>query len=194
MALSATALVTLEDAKDYLNIVSSADDVAIERLVHAASTFCEKSTGRVFKTRTVTDQVYSGTGGPLLRLKDYPVTSVSAVSFLTSVAPDVWTAQSTTTYPVTITGPNEDTLLYRNLSWEKGAANVRVTYVAGYATVPDQIKEAALQAVAFLWKKKDTIRAGVASQSFEGQTTTYILDMRKAVDMSLLDPYQRYAF
>ena len=197
MPVSAYAIVTLEDAKDYLNITSSADDLAIERLVNAASVFCDKETGRDLFSRTYTDQVYSGTGSALLRLRQFPVTSVTEVNFLTGGPPDVWTAQSLVTYPVTIlpeTG--SDTIMFRNLSFPKGAANVQVTYVAGYtaATMPDGIKEACLQAIAYLWKKKDTLRAGIASQSFQGQTTSYILDLKKAVDMSLLDPYVRYAF
>ncbi len=194
MALSAYALCSLEDAKDYLNVVSSADDVAIERIINAMTTLGEKETGRELKTRTHTDIRYSGTGSALLRMKQYPVTSVTAISFLTSDAPEVFTAQSLTDYPVVITGPDDDTLMYRNHAFERGASNIKVTYVAGLTTIPDSLKEWALQGVMFLWKKKDRLATGIASQSFQGQTTSYIIDLKKAIDMDLLDPYRRYAF
>jgi hypothetical protein len=192
VALSTYALVTLEDAKSFLNVVSSADDVEIERLVNAMTDLAEKETGRELKSRTHTNQTFSGTGSPLMRLKQYPIASVSAVSFLDGL--DTWTSQSTTTYPVTITGGDSDSILYRNNCFPRGMANVRVTYVAGLSTIPDALKEWTLQGIAFLWKKKDRIQTGVASQSFNGQTTTYVLDLKKAIDMDLLDPYKRYAF
>jgi hypothetical protein len=194
VSLEAWALISLDEAKEVIDTASPSDDLFLEEIINAATLACEAETGRKLKSRTYTGEVYDGTGGAALTIREYPVTSVSAVAFLTGVAPNVWTAQSTTTYPVTIVAPASSVLMYRNNAWPRGLQNVQLTYVAGYTSVPAAIKIACRQIAFAIWKQKDKQIAGVASQSMAGQTTTYLNEDFPKQAKSLLQPYVRVGF
>jgi hypothetical protein len=193
MALPAWSLLTLEESRDACVLGSSpSDDVMLEALSTAATLRCEAYCTRKLLSRAYTNEVYNGTGSWVLKLREYPVTSVTTVEFLISWAPDTWEVQVQGTYPLHIVEPIKDVIAYRNLHFPYGSQNVRVSYVAGL-TVDEQLKTAARVVLLDLWKQKDGQMAGVASQSFGGQTTTYLNEAIPVSAAALLDPYVRMA-
>lgn len=193
MALPAWALLTMEEAQEAIAVSGSSESVLLESLVGAASLRCETECARKLMTRTHSNEIHNGTGSWVMRLREFPVTSVTTVEFLTADVPATWTAQSTSDYPVTIVEPVKDVIAYRNLSFPWGVQNVRVTYVAGLSAVAEDLKAACRMVLLDLWKQKDRQLAGIASQSFGGQTTTYLNDPIPVLAARLLDPYRRMA-
>jgi len=59
-------------------------------------------------------------------------------------------------------GGREMGILYRNSGWPNGRMNISISYNAGYATIPDDVKQACIETVAafFNRRKRDTGLSG----------------------------------
>lgn len=192
MSLDANALITLQDAKEHLTIVGAESDPVIEGLINTASALCEDFTGRALKSAERTE-VYDGTAGTELTLRQYPITEVATVEFLTSGPPDAWTEQDLSAYGLYVVQPVEDTIGFRTLAFPYWRQNVRVTYTAGYVAVPSKLKEACRQIVLSIWKQRDKQAAGVSSMSVPGgQTVTYTTEDIPKQAKTLLAEYVRW--
>jgi len=118
------SLLSLTDAKQYLNITSSSADEELRQFILEASDIAERLTSRQLRRKTYTE-AYS-VNGPYFSLKQQPVISV------TTVTEDGVTLTAGTDYVLdTALG-----ILYRGstlspLYWHAGQDNISVTYVAG---------------------------------------------------------------
>lgn len=192
MSLDASALISLQDAKEHLTIVGADSDPVIEGLINAASALCDDFTARALKSREHVE-IHDGTGGTEITLRQYPISEVASVEFLTGTPPDVWTPYDTEAYGLYVVQPVEDTIGFRNLAFPYWRQNVRVTYTAGFTTVPSKLKEACRQIILSLWKQRDKQAAGVASMSVPGgQTVTYTVEDIPKQTKSLLAEYVRW--
>lgn len=200
MAVAAWALLTLQDAKEHLQIESNEFDTVVEAMVDSATLLCESECDRELMSRTHTNEVYNGTGSSALKLRQYPVSSVTKVEFLTTPAPETWTeyygsTAGTTTYPLVIEQPVSEVIRFRNLYFPGCVQSIRVTYVAGLTSVPKALRDAAKLALKAIWDARDKQNANIASQSFPGgQTVVY--DRRALPELFhlLLEPYKRCAW
>jgi uncharacterized phiE125 gp8 family phage protein len=169
---STVALVDLPTVKDFLNLTGAADkDRALQDLINNVSSDCMKHCCRVFLTATYTNEKYDGHNDGTLILKNYPVTAVSElIPYEDATALDVdedyviWDAAAGIiklldgkTFPKTIMG-------------------IDVTYTAGYAfaSLPYDLVQSVLEAIAFRFAERDTKRWGVDSQQMREQSTNYI--------------------
>lgn len=118
------SLVSLDDAKRYLNITSSASDEELRQFILEATDIAERLTSRQFRRVAVTERA-SGTGVSL-SLTTQPVVSVTSVTENgTALTVDV-------DYVVDLMRG----VLYRGTStnarqWKPGNDNITVVYVAG---------------------------------------------------------------
>lgn len=94
MALADNALVSLADAKAYLGIGTSGDDALIERLINAESSRIERYCDRNFRKQSYRES-YNGNGQRRLRLRNFPVISVTRVAIGTKIAFSVSSDTST---------------------------------------------------------------------------------------------------
>ena len=124
-------LISLADAKTYLNITSTNSDEEIRQFILEATDIAERLTGRQLRRRTFVE-AYNGSdaispyrGLMALRLRKVPVISI------TSVVENGLTLDSTA-YTVS----PESGVLYRGSSifrqaWLPGEQNITITYAAG---------------------------------------------------------------
>jgi len=175
--MAATDLVTLAEVKEHLEIIKTDQDSYLATLIERVTGYVEASTRRKLKSRAYTDQLYDGSGTPELRLKEWPVTAVAAISFLDSQTATTWTAQSLTYY--TIDKATERTIVFRDgLIFPKDYQNVKLTFTAGYTTLPVELANETLRFLTLLHRLKDKQLEYVDSVSAMGQTTRYINPMR----------------
>lgn len=191
MALATWALISLDDAKRHLGVTQDEQNEVVSSMIESASYLCEKFTSRQLKSRAYTNEVYDGTGKFSLRLRQFPITAVTAVSFLTSWAPDVWTPISLAVYPVTVQQPVLDTILFRNIALPPWPQSVSVSYTAGFVDVPAPLKDACRQILLALWKQRDKQLAGVHSTTAFGQTVVYDTEAIPPMARELLGGYVR---
>lgn len=198
MSLEAWALITLQDAKEHLQVSGNEFDPVIEGMIESATLVCEgpeRGADRELASRAHTAEVFDGRGCYSLRLRQYPVTAVSSVDFLTEWSGPTWASQNTTTHGLYIVQPIQEYIAFRDLYFPLGSQNVRVTYTAGLTTIPNRLKDACRMALKALWDVRDKQNQSIASQSFVGgQTVVYDRKFLPEAFDVLMAPYRRCAW
>jgi len=142
-ALNSWALTSEADVKESLGITGTSQDNLIRRKINQATdmieAFCGKNNGQHFASTTYTNEEYDGTGTNQLILRNAPVISLSNFSERNTTENDNdWTTIESRDYFVDLTAGVIDCrfgiLPYWNL--------YKVTYVAGFATIPSDLAEA----------------------------------------------------
>ncbi len=130
------------------------------------------------------DQAYTmladGNGKRKMWLPEGPVTSVTSVLVDGTSIPyrSTWNGSGWTVA--------HQLLSLDGYTFNRGNNNVFVTYTAGYATVPAEIKFAATQVVTLRFKERK--RYGHVSENLAGQVVTYLTDVAAMPDvMRILD-------
>jgi uncharacterized phiE125 gp8 family phage protein len=191
--MAATDLVTLAQVKEHLEIVNNDQDSYLATLIERVTGMVEARTRRKLYTRTYTDELYDGSGTHVLRLKEWPITSVTAVSFLDSQTATTWTAQSLT-YLV-MDKETQRTIVFRDGTvFPKDFQNVKLSFVAGLSTVPADLAQETLRFLALLHRAKDKQLENVESVSVMGQTTRFVSPMKFLENSSIFDYYTRRDF
>jgi len=142
--LEPLGIITLDEAKNQLNIVDFADDDAyINSLILAASDMCERATNRLFSLCTVTGQFVAGENS--LYLPFSPIQSVSSV--LIGIEPVTYEFNEFSEV-LTLTDLTVDPY-----------TNVTVVFNAGYPTadVPHMVKQSCKIIVADLYANRESI-------------------------------------
>ena len=142
-ALNSWALTSEADVKESLGITGTSQDNLIRRKINQATdmieSYCGKTNDQHFAQTTYTSEEYDGTATNQLILKNRPVISLSNFSERnTTENSNDWTTIETTDYFVDLTAGVIDCrfgiLNYWNL--------YKVTYIAGFATIPSDLAEA----------------------------------------------------
>lgn len=156
-ALADHALTSVADVKESLGITGTSQDNLITRKINQATdmieAFCGKNNGQHFASTTYTNEEYDGTGTNQLILRNNPVISLSNFSERnTTENSNDWTTIETTDYFVDLTAGVIDCrfgiLNYWNL--------YKVTYVAGFATIPSDLAEACVMLACALVESAST--------------------------------------
>lgn len=152
-------LTDLDSVKAYLKIDPSqtTNDDLLTGLINACSTAIEDYCRRAFNTTTYTDEQYDGNNTPFLNLENFPVQSVSSVSLDGVVLdPSQYRLKNKTgvlsrigPYPNTFTGLSISRF---NTLWNRGFANIEVTYTAGFDVIPAPVNLACQMFVASIFK------------------------------------------
>jgi len=79
MALSAYAITTLANVKEYMGISVSTYDTVLEHCIDRASDLIDRYCNRNFRARTRTNKLFWSDGSDTINLAEYPVTSVGRV-------------------------------------------------------------------------------------------------------------------
>jgi len=169
--LAANALTSVADVKESLGIDSgvTTHNNMIIRLINAASDAIENYCNKTFASTVYTDEKYEGTGTNLLTLREYPVTTLSSISYLVSdYADDNWETLDTAFYTVDL----DNGRVYANSAFNwftppsagfvEGRNNWRVTYTAGYSATPDDVAEACVDLVIYNFNKRKA--SGIKSE------------------------------
>lgn len=146
MSVSAYALCSLADVKNYLGIegaVSTKDNL-IESLIDSCSTFIESYCQRQFKSRSRVEY-YSGDGhSNKLIPKYYPIISITSIYDDTSRGYGADYLMDPDDYTVL----DNRIIAFGTGVFSFGYNNIKLTYIAGYATIPFDLKQAAIELVA----------------------------------------------
>lgn len=150
-------LTNLTRIKLHLGITDNGEDALLEQLKSEAEAAVKLFTRRRLDSHTITNEYYDGPGRQVLILNQRPVTSVvdvrvdangmsgqSATGFDSN---SVWT-QGVDFYARRLTEDekNPGELIAAGSEWgsiwPEGIGNIRVSYVAGYSTIPEDIQYA----------------------------------------------------
>lgn len=186
--LNPNALTDLARTKEELDIPTANTDFddQIIQYINAVSDVIEKSTNRSFHSATYTHR-FTGRGINWLVAKQFPITSITDVwvsqiyDFGTPLAATEYTSQD----DVFFVRLGEDNL------WPGGSPlAIRITYVAGFTTIPDGLQQAAIEWIRLIYLSQGDRRIGRTSKSKQGETLSFVDDMPIMV-RSLITPYKR---
>lgn len=160
MPIAADPLITLTQAKSFLNISGTASDTELTDFIASASQYVVNRIGPVSGSPTVSEWHDGGSPSIVLRTLS-PIQSVTSVTetygtvtyTLTGITLD--SAPATTAYGYTV--DLDHGLIVRRASgvavpFASGTQNIHVTYVGGFATVPADIIEAVQYLVKHAWE------------------------------------------
>ncbi len=128
-------LVRLSDVKSTVNVTANTDDNELERVALAAEALVIGECRPILATTVVTDPLDVSRSGVVL-LPDSPVNRVLSVTQLGGAG-----------LPFTARRSSGEVFV-------RSREPVIVTYTVGVATVPDDVREAALICVAHLWESQ----------------------------------------
>lgn len=168
-------LITLDDYKTYEGISSTKEDEKLEVLIPSISrlvkTYCANSINdfvSVAKEEFFTVDYRTN----MIQLTESPVIAISSVEIKESIG-DSYTALASSNYDI---DQRTDTLIrlegtgYKN--WPTGPNSVKVTYTAGYSTVPLDLQLAVVDLITYYLKDEHKPRSTLsgATQEYNGAT------------------------
>lgn len=168
-SLLSYALTTKADVKESLGIASgdTSKDNLIIRKINQATRAIEAYCGRRFASTTYTDEEYAGTGIDELILRQRPITNLANLDIRnTALNDNNWETIESDLYFLDNSGSSGVLNLMFN-AWGKWN-RYRVTYTAGYTTIPEDLAEACVSLACYYVQNADGSDVGVA-QKKEGQ-------------------------
>jgi len=175
-------LTTTADVKAWLNITGNSDDAVIARLVTAVSNYIQSWLNRTFAMATYTD-ISNGNNESTKMFSNYPVQSVSSVTISGVAIP---ASADGIAYGYVF---DDQSLALIGTTCGRGLKNVRITYTAGYSSVPFEIAQACIELVAIRYRERT--RVGEVSKSLGGETVSFTQkDMPDSV-RTILNNYKK---
>lgn len=169
------ALCTLDEVKLYLGIDKPASDELLTMLIDNASAFIENYTNRTFAITEYTE-VKDGTGGAKMPVYYAPITELKSVKINDLAQTGYKNTESLVWF---ING---------NL-FASGTMNVELIYDAGFATVPNDVKQACIDLTAYKFKQKD--RIGLQTKTLAGEVVSFEMRDIREDTKNKLAPYVR---
>jgi hypothetical protein len=152
-----TDVVTLQQAKDFLNISSTDADAEIPFYIKAAQRVWANRGGPLGSTASPVDEWHDG-GGEIVVTRLVPISSVQLVaettgsSAQTLTEADPGTSSDGFAYSVDL---ESGTFIRRTggraTAFARGVRNIHIQYTPGYDSVPEDIQEAVLLLVKHMW-------------------------------------------
>ncbi|MCC6670401.1 MAG: hypothetical protein IT458_05025 [Planctomycetes bacterium] len=171
-------LASLSELKEHEGISGSALDAFFTSLLARVSAMVDRYCNRTIEAPVgdVTEY-YDGSGCPDLFVLRYPIVSVTSVHVDAARAWGAATLIASSSYATDAAGrirllPSASVpdLGVRGV-FPEGVQNVRVVYVGGYTTVPEDLKEAAILWCSAIFAKRRKL--GVLSTSIGAYSVTY---------------------
>lgn len=171
MAIHSYALTTLNNLKTYLNISGSAKDALLELLINAMTDHIESyCNNRRFADTTYTQVEYDGTGTKTLILDQYPITTTTTFVLEENSEPDNeddWETLASRRYWT----DDEGMVRTYDILFLKSPYKYRVTYSAGYTTIPSDLEMACIMLCSEFYLKGGS--TGVVSETLGDHSITF---------------------
>jgi hypothetical protein len=190
-------LVTLATVKTYTNQQSNANDTILQTILNGCHRQLYTFLGNRVITRDSsppTDWVYAldGTGTRFLDLPQYPIWDVSQLTI-----DEGYIADNTPTFNVQRTFASSDwfadtehgVIQRITWTWPTGYNNIRVSYPAGYDTVPEDLADAICQWAAVRFMRYDRRRWDFATMTKESESWSF---REKEIPDSALAVFRTY--
>lgn len=159
------ALVETTDVRNFLSLAVDQDEDLLLSLIAAASAFVLKYIDvEGFEIKSYT-QKYNGTGSNVLCPDNRPITAVASLA-IDGIAVSASINCSDAGYVFDKYG-----IYLRSHRFCEGVMNVDVTYSAGYAVVPDDIKQAVIEIVAEKYQRR--LRVGISSKTIGQESIAF---------------------
>lgn len=202
-AVAANDIVLLADIKDYLRKTDTNQDNFLQDWLTIISGQIEEYCDRKFREQTITGEIHDGDGTEILYTHYFPITQLDGATDAAKLAnlqyrndPDsAWTDIETDIDHVFLDSRNPYIEFYDEV-FPLGRRNIKVSYKAGYTSIPADVQRVCIEMVAILWKECNAggffrIGEGSVTNSIQGTNfTIQFIDLDKRWK-ALLDRYRK---
>ncbi len=192
-------LVTISEVKTGEGITGSTHDTVLTALVSAVTALFENVCRRTFASTVYTDVEYDGTGTDKLILANPPITDISSIKIASNRNFGAATALASSRYVfddagvvtlVPASGATSIILGGDGGIFPKGHRVVQISYTGGFATIPADLKQAAIL-MCSTWMNRRR-RGGVLSTTVGSETVTFQQREIPIEVMAILSRYRLY--
>ncbi len=185
------SLTSLASVKDFKNLSTIEHDAEILRLIPAVDGFIEAYCNRPLEQATVTEYHSTRAGQTTLRLKRYPVASITSLYDDVDRVYAAATLLAATDY---VLDEESGLVTLDGLTFQEGLKNIKVVYTAGYAAGSHEralLEQAAIELVWLARNKGDLALLGLQSRSIaDGRVDTFNTDWPAGVK-EILDQFRK---
>jgi hypothetical protein len=175
-------LTTIDEVKKFIGGQDDKDDLRITACLTRASAIIERYCRRTFLQATYTGEMYDGSGTDILTLRNFPIIGTPTV--LEGGTALVVGTDPVATPTLQVIVDADYGRLRRYLSeWVAYPHYYKLTYDAGFAAVPEEIIEAAIELTLIMLKEKE--RAGLSQHTTGAVTSTYIRTLPQSSQWAL---------
>ena len=211
MSLNTNAIITLSEAKLQLGLVDMSDDIKdpkLESMINEVSSYVELYCKKKFVSQSVSGELHDGDGTKCLYPRYFPLqqlsteTSPTDAQELASVQyrddPDSsWTdIEDDIDHVFVDTGDDAHRSFIQlyDETFPRGQRNIKISYKAGYSTIPQDIKTVVLEMVQMRFNEtkwgNDWLGRGSVNDSAGGRSeSTNLLNLDRRWKM-ILDRYR----
>lgn len=162
------SFLTLQEAKDYLEVTGTDMDAQIQLWLDAVSesitAYCEND----FATHVITNELHDGRKADIILPKQSPVNSIQGIYLNVKSDGSGGSLLDPESY---VLRDDEIALVY--LHTQRGRGIIRLDYTAGYATVPARVKLATQLAIQGYYNLEDKATIGIRTKAKEGESISY---------------------
>jgi len=192
MTLNANAMTTLAFAKTFLKIPSAETsmDTLVEFWINAASEYLESECDRKFAAQSFVEYI-SGNKSNFILTAEWPINSVTEIKVDSSGAfTDPNTIWDSSEYGI---GEELQVIVARQRMFPTGYRNIKLTYNAGYSTIPIDLTDACLWLVQWYRMMRDSGDIGRPNKGKDGESSTILQTAPKHV-RDAIDRHKRSEF
>lgn len=192
------SLVTLANYKAYLKIGDTSQDTNLTVLQSAVEKRIKNFLNRDLESATYTDEYYTGKGTNKMVLRQYPITSVTTIKRYDGISgsSEVWTTLvALTDYDRLVLDTEACYINLDNGQFESGVDNnYKITYVAGYSSIPDDIQMACKELLKVTWDNSpiNQNRLGFLSASSNAGSGSENLNIDPEIENKILKKIEHY--
>lgn len=187
MALNTTiALIDLSYLQQMWQDINVATETELaEELINQASALAETWTRRMLLSRSHTE-IRDGSGRSELLVRQWPVTALTSVHIDSARSFGAETEVTSSCY-----FDGDAGLIYYDSGFGSARRSVQVVYIGGYTTIPSDLKEAAVELVAWLWHRQRSNNAAIrVERGMDGVSVEHAVSMPMHA-RQVLESYRR---
>jgi hypothetical protein len=192
------SLVTLVKYKSYLGITDSTKDTDLTDLQSAVEKRVKEYLHRDIESTNYAE-IYDGSGDNYMVLFQQPVTAVTKIEVyegLDSTNTEVWTTLALgTDYQRKIIPVEANAVILDGYTFNEDLRNYRITYTAGYATIPEDIQLACKELLKICYANSPMSgenRLGFLSISENAGGGSQSLSVDPDIETKILEKISRY--
>lgn len=161
MAIDVYALATVNDITNFLGIQSPTDRDLLEDLINNVSASIESYCDRKFLSRSFTEY-HDGLNISRIYPYQYPITTISGIWEDAGWSWDSTTLITSSNYRI---DNSARFVVFNDYNPMIDEENIKIIYTAGYATIPYDIRQACIQEVVRLYKRRKSIDVSAISMA-----------------------------
>ncbi len=192
------SLVTLANYKAYLKIADASQDTNLTVIQTAVEKRVKNFLNRDLESATYTDEYYTGKGSNKLVLRQYPITSVASIKRYDGISSgsEIWTTLvAYTNYDRLVLDAEACYIYLDNGQFECGVDNnYKITYTAGYSSIPDDIQMACKELLKVVWDNSpiNQNRLGFLNASSNAGSGSENLSIDPDIENKILKKIEHY--